>query len=63
MQKGLIGKKIGMTQVFDDKGNVVGSCIAWHDLKDKATVASLHWLVVSPKHQGKHIWHRAGHLL
>lgn len=41
--------------VVDDKGNVVGSCIAWHDLKDKATVASLHWLVVSPKHQGKHI--------
>ena len=23
MQKGIIGKKIGMTQVFDDKGNVV----------------------------------------
>lgn len=41
--------------VVDDKGNVVGSCIAWHDLKDKATVASLHWLVVSQKHQGKHI--------
>lgn len=41
--------------VVDDKGNVVGSCIAWHNLKDKATVASLHWLVVSPKHQGKHI--------
>ncbi len=36
-------------------GNVVGSCIAWHDLKDNDIVASLHWLVVSPKHQGKHI--------
>lgn len=23
MQKALIGKKIGMTQVFDEKGNVV----------------------------------------
>ena len=23
MQKGIIGKKIGMTQVFDEKGNVV----------------------------------------
>ena len=23
MKKGLIGKKIGMTQIFDDKGNVV----------------------------------------
>ena len=41
--------------VVDDKGNVVGSCIAWHDLKGNNTVASLHWLVVSPKHQGKHI--------
>ena len=23
MQKGIIGKKVGMTQIFDDKGNVV----------------------------------------
>lgn len=23
MQKGLIGKKIGMTQLFDEQGNVV----------------------------------------
>ena len=23
MQKALIGKKIGMTQIFDEKGNVV----------------------------------------
>ena len=23
MQKGLIGKKIGMTQIFDDNGNVI----------------------------------------
>lgn len=41
--------------VIDTHGDVVGSCIAWHDLKDNDTVASLHWLVVSPKHQGKHI--------
>lgn len=41
--------------VVDDKGNVVGSCIAWHDLKGNNAVASLHWLVVSPKYQGKHI--------
>ena len=41
--------------VVDAYGNVVGSCIAWHDLKDNDTVASLHWLVVSPEHQGKHI--------
>lgn len=41
--------------VVDACGNGVGSCIAWHDLKGNDTVASLHWLVVSPKHQGKHI--------
>ena len=23
MQKGIIGKKLGMTQIFDEKGNVV----------------------------------------
>ena len=23
MQKGIIGKKIGMTQIFDEKGNVI----------------------------------------
>ncbi len=41
--------------VVDAYGDVVGSCIAWHDLKGKDTVASLHWLVVSPEHQGRHI--------
>ena len=41
--------------VVDSYGDVVGSCIAWHDLKDNDTVSSLHWLVVSPKYQGKHI--------
>lgn len=41
--------------VVDAYGDIVGSCIAWHDLKDNDTVDSLHWLVVSPKHQGKHI--------
>ena len=41
--------------VVDAYGDFIGSCIAWHDLKDNDTVASLHWLVVSPKHQGKHI--------
>lgn len=41
--------------VVDAYGDVVGSCIAWHDLKDNDTVASLHWLVVSPEHRGKHI--------
>ena len=41
--------------VVNSYGDVVGSCIAWHDLKDNDTVSSLHWLVVSPEHQGKHI--------
>lgn len=41
--------------VVDTHDDVVGSCIAWHDSKDNDTVASLHWLVVSPEHQGKHI--------
>lgn len=41
--------------VIDTYGDVVGSCIAWHDLKGNDTVASLHWLVVSPEYQGKHI--------
>ena len=41
--------------VVDAYDDFVGSCIAWHDLKGNDTVASLHWLVVSPEHQGKHI--------
>ena len=41
--------------VVDTYGDVVASCIAWHDSKDNDTVASLHWLVVSPEHQGKYI--------
>ena len=41
--------------VVDTCGDVIGSCIAWHDLKGNDTVASLHWLVVSPEHQGNHI--------
>lgn len=41
--------------VVNDDGNIVGSCIAWHDLKGKDFVASLHWLIVSPKYQGNGI--------
>ena len=41
--------------VVDTHGDVVGSCTAWYDLKGNDTVASLHWLAVSPEHQGKHI--------
>ncbi len=35
------------------KGDIVGSCIAWHDKRGPKTVASLHWLVVTEKEQGK----------
>lgn len=38
---------------MDDKRQIVGSCIAWKDSRGTETVASLHWLVVSPAHQGK----------
>lgn len=37
------------------KDEIVGSCIAWNDLKGDKFVASLHWLVVSPQYQGKGI--------
>lgn len=37
----------------DRDNNVVGFCIAWSDPKDEKQIASLHWLVVSPEHQGK----------
>ena len=38
---------------IDEQGHVVGSCIAWKDIRGAELVASLHWLVVSPSHQGK----------
>lgn len=37
------------------KNEIVGSCIAWKDLRNDTLVASLHWLVVSPQYQGKGI--------
>lgn len=39
--------------VIDEQEHVVGSCIAWKDIKGTEPAASLHWLVVSPGHQGK----------
>lgn len=39
--------------VLDEQSQIVGSCIAWKDSRGTAQVASLHWLVVSPDHQGK----------
>ena len=35
----------------DKDGNVIGTCIAWYDLKGDETVSSLHWLAVSPEYQ------------
>ncbi len=34
-------------------GNVVGSCIAWQDMRGINSVSSLHWLVVDDQYQGK----------
>ena len=39
--------------ILNQEDEVVGSCIAWKDNKGKQTVASLHWLIVSPEQQGK----------
>ncbi|KIR03839.1 acetyltransferase, GNAT family [Lachnospiraceae bacterium TWA4] len=41
--------------VINQKNEIVGSCIAWKDLKNNVPVASLHWLIVSPQYQGKGI--------
>ena len=35
-----------------DDGNVVGSCIAWQDIRRMNRVSSLHWLVVDERYQG-----------
>ena len=35
----------------DKDKNVIGTCIAWHDLKDDESVSSLHWLAVDPNYQ------------
>lgn len=39
--------------VIDEQEQIVGSCIAWKDQKGTEQVGSLHWLIVSPIHQGK----------
>ncbi len=37
--------------VVNPENEIVGSCIAWQDLKNDICVGSLHWLIVSPKYQ------------
>jgi len=39
--------------LLDPKKQIIGSCIAWDDLRDGAPVSSLHWLVVDEANQGK----------
>ena len=63
MQKGIIGKKIGMTQIFDDKGNVVpvtvieaGPCVVVQKKtveNDGYAAVQLGFGDVSPKHVNK----------
>ncbi len=38
--------------VVNPENEIVGSCIAWQDLKNDIYVGSLHWLIVSPEYQG-----------
>ena len=63
MQKGIIGKKIGMTQIFDEKGNVVpvtvieaGPCVVVQKKtveNDGYNAVQLGYGDVSPKHVNK----------
>ena len=63
MQKGIIGKKIGMTQIFDEKGNVVpvtvieaGPCVVVQKKtveNDCYAAVQLGFGDVSPKHVNK----------
>ncbi len=63
MQKGIIGKKIGMTQIFDEKGNVVpvtvieaGPCVVVQKKtveNDGYNAVQLGFGDVSPKHVNK----------
>ncbi len=38
--------------MVNPENEIVGFFIAWQDLKNDISVASLHWLIVSPKYQG-----------
>ena len=37
--------------LLNDKGQVVGSCIAWVDVRQGNSVNSLHWLIVDEQYQ------------
>ena len=38
--------------LLNENGKVIGSCIAWHDMRGSENVSSLHWLVVDEQYQG-----------
>lgn len=39
--------------LLNPENQVIGSCIAWQDMRGDTPVSSLHWLVVDEKYQGK----------
>lgn len=41
--------------LINSQNEVIGSGIAWKDQRESAEISSLHWLVVSPAWQGKHL--------
>ena len=41
--------------LVNPQNEVIGSCIVWKDQRGPAEISSLHWLVVSPSWQGKHL--------
>jgi len=38
--------------LINDKGQVIGSCTAWADVRQGENVNSLHWLVIAEQYQG-----------
>ena len=44
-----------MVVAADEEDTAVGFSIAWQDARGEGTVASLHWLIVSPEYQGRGI--------
>lgn len=38
--------------LLNENGMVIGSCIAWYDIRQNSFVSSLHWLIVDEQYQG-----------
>lgn len=45
-------KRNNLLFLLNPEKQVIGSCIAWQDIRQDAEVASLHWLVVDEVYQG-----------